>query len=268
MLQHVFVILTKNQAVRHPARMGRAAKSWSVDAMLSNHIIELINNCSFIRQKCALCGRADSQGALCPGCRAMLPPLPASRCPRCAEPTPDSMLCGHCQRHPPAFDALHVPYLFGYPLNGLIHAFKYGKRLQLAGALADLLTDFAGCQAHEYDLVIPVPLANERLAERGFNQSSELAKAFAVTINSRFSDDLCWRKCNTLPQASLGRAARLQNVRHAFGVKRRCDGLSIAIIDDVATSGATLSALAKVLKKQGAERVDAWVLARAFSPNT
>ena len=236
--------------------------------MLSNLLSALIDNCSFINQKCALCGAVDSRQALCPPCREMLPRLPAARCPHCAEPTPDSVLCGHCQRHPPAFDALHVPYLFGYPLNGLIHAFKYGKRLQLAGALSGLLTEFAACQAHGYDLVIPVPLANERLAERGFNQSSELAKAFAVTINSRFSDDLCWRKCNTLPQASLGRAARLRNVRHAFGVKRRCDGLSIAIIDDVATSGATLSSLAKALKKQGAERVDAWVLARAFSPKT
>lgn len=67
---------------------------------------------------------------------------------------------------------------------------------------------------------------------------------------------------------SLGRAERLRNVRHAFGVKRRCDGLSIAIVDDVATSGATLSALSKMMKKQGAKRVDAWVLARAFSPKT
>ncbi|VEB45810.1 DNA utilization protein GntX [Chromobacterium violaceum] len=154
------------------------------------------------------------------------------------------------------------------PLNGLIHAYKYGRRLQLAGALCGLLTEFARCQAPKYDFVIPVPLANERLAERGFNQSSELAKAFADTINSRFSDNLCWRKCNTLPQASLGRAERLRNVRHAFGVKRRCDGLSIAIVDDVATSGATLSALSKMMKKQGAKRVDAWVLARAFSPKT
>ncbi|AXE37033.1 amidophosphoribosyltransferase [Chromobacterium phragmitis] len=221
-----------------------------------------------INQICVLCGCRSARDGLCGDCRAMLPAMPAEHCPRCAEPTVCGALCGHCQRRPPGFDALHAPYLFGYPLSHLIHAYKYGKRLQLAGALCGLFTDYARCQAPRYDLVIPVPLANERLAERGFNQSSELAKAFADTINSRFSDNLCWRKSNTLPQASLGRAERLRNVRHAFGVKCRCDGLSIAIVDDVATSGATLSALSKMIKKQGAERVDAWVLARAFSPKT
>ncbi|POZ63318.1 amidophosphoribosyltransferase [Chromobacterium alticapitis] len=221
-----------------------------------------------IKQKCLLCGQADSHRGLCSPCRDMLPMLPAERCPRCAEPTPGGSLCGPCQRRPPHFDALHVPYLFGYPLSGLLHAFKYGKRLQLAGVLSGLLSDFAAGQSRKYDFVIPVPLANERLAQRGFNQSGELAKAFAGTMNSRFSDDLCWRKYNTLPQASLARAERLRNVRHAFGVKRRCDGLCIAIVDDVATSGATLSSLARELKKQGAKRVDAWVLARAFSPKT
>ncbi|WP_233492866.1 ComF family protein [Chromobacterium sp. ATCC 53434] len=236
--------------------------------MLSNLISPLIDNCTIFNQPCILCGASDARGGLCGGCRDMLPTLPAERCPRCAEPTPGGVCCGHCQRRAPAFDALHVPYLFGYPLNGLIYAFKYGRRLQLAGVLAGLLSDFARCQAPSYDLVIPVPLANERLAERGFNQSSELARAFAVTINSRFSDRMCWRKCNTLPQASLGRDERRRNVRHAFGVKRRCDGLCIAIIDDVATSGATLSSLALELKKQGAKRVDGWVLARAFSPKT
>ncbi|MGD1825332.1 DNA utilization protein ComFC/GntX, contains phosphoribosyltransferase domain [Chromobacterium violaceum] len=236
--------------------------------MLSNISRLIIDNCSMINQHCVLCGDARAREGLCADCRAMLPRMPDERCPRCAEPTIGGAVCGHCQRHPPAFDALHAPYLFGYPLNGLIHAYKYGRRLQLAGALCGLLTEFARCQAPKYDFVIPVPLANERLAERGFNQSSELAKAFADTINSRFSDNLCWRKCNTLPQASLGRAERLRNVRHAFGVKRRCDGLSIAIVDDVATSGATLSALSKMMKKQGAKRVDAWVLARAFSPKT
>jgi ComF family protein len=236
--------------------------------MLSNLITLIIDNCSPIKQNCLLCGQAGTRRGLCPPCRDMLPTLPAEQCPRCAEPTLGGMLCAHCQRRPPHFDALHVPYLFDYPLSGLIHAFKYGKRLPLAGVLGGLLSDFAQGSGHEYDIVIPVPLANERLAKRGFNQSGELAKAFAGTINTRFSDNLCWRKYNTASQASLGRAERLRNVRHAFGVKRRCDGLSIAIIDDVATSGATLSSLARELKKQGAKRVDGWALARAFSPKT
>lgn len=163
---------------------------------------------------------------------------------------------------------MHSPYLFGYPLNAIIYAMKYGKRLELTGVLAGLMAEFAAATSLRSDLVLAVPLAKERLAERGFNQSIPLAQAIAATMHSRFSATLCWRKRNTVPQASLGRAERGRNVRDAFGVKQRIDGLSIAIVDDVATSGATLSALAEKLKKQGAKRVDAWVLCRALFPKT
>ncbi|WP_293759619.1 phosphoribosyltransferase family protein [uncultured Aquitalea sp.] len=130
------------------------------------------------------------------------------------------------------------------------------------------MTDFCRETGLYSDIVLPVPLANERLAERGFNQSDALAQAIADTMQSRFSATLCWRKRNTLPQASLNRRERLRNLKNAFGVKQRIDGLSVAIVDDVATSGATLSALAEILKKQGAKRVDAWVLARASFSKT
>ena len=236
--------------------------------MLSNITRLLIDNCSFIKQSCLLCHGYNAINGLCPACRNSLPTLPAAHCPRCAEPVANGQLCGHCQRHPPAFDALHAPYVFGYPLDGLIHAFKYGKRLEMAGVLGGLMADFTRQNGRKSDLVIPVPLAKERLAERGFNQSDELARAIAGTMQSCFSANLCWRKYNTSSQASLKRAARLKNVRDAFGVKRRLDGLCVAIVDDVVTSGATLSALAETLKKQGAKRVDAWVLAKAFHPKT
>lgn len=236
--------------------------------MLSNMANLLIDKCSIFNQPCLLCGDWRSRLGFCAACRGQLPLLPETQCARCAEPLANPGLCGQCQRRPPAFDALHAPYLFDYPIAALIHAFKYGKQLQMGTALSGLLADFASGRSHEYHLVIPVPLAKERLAERGFNQSHELAKAIAATMASRLSADLCWRKYNTPPQASLGRAERRKNLRHAFGVNCRCDGLSIAIVDDVATSGATLSALAEILKKQGAKRVDGWVLARAFSPKT
>ncbi|UDM18817.1 ComF family protein [Vogesella sp. XCS3] len=115
------------------------------------------------------------------------------------------------------------------------------------------------------DLIIPVPLAAARLRERGFNLPDALARALADTMRVRFDDQLCWRKRNTDSQAALNRRERLRNVRDAFGVKRRCDGLHIAIVDDVASTGATLHSLAKTLRKSGAKQVDAWVLARAIA---
>lgn len=236
--------------------------------MLSNLFGRLIDNRLFFTQPCLLCGTPGTRHGLCRGCQDSLPRLPAERCPHCAEPVATSSLCGACQRHPPAFDALHVSYRFDYPLDGLIHAFKYGKRLEMAGVLGRLLALETAVSTPVVDLVIPVPLAKERLAERGFNQSHELAQALAATMQARFAADLCWRKYNTRVQASLNRAERHDNMKHVFGVKRRLDGLCIAIVDDVATSGATLSSLAAALKKQGAERVEAWVLARAISLKT
>lgn len=236
--------------------------------MLSNLFRQLVDNRLFFTQTCLLCGVPGTPHGLCPACQASLPRLPAEHCPRCAEPVTGSTLCGACQHHPPAFDALHVSYRFDYPLDGLIHAFKYGKRLEMAGALGRLLAEEAPVSPSPIDLVVPVPLAKERLAERGFNQSHELARALAATMQARFATDLCWRKYNTRVQATLDRAERHRNMNDAFGVKRRLDGLCIAIVDDVATSGATLSALAKALKNEGAKRVEAWVLARAISLKT
>jgi len=192
-------------------------------------------------------------------------------CPLCSEPQAvelDGARCGRCQRHPPAFDRLLAPYRYDYPLAEVIHAYKYGKRLELAGVLAPLLSEFAKNQGTQPDLVIPVPLAEARLAERGFNQSDALAAALADTLAARFAPDLCWRKRNTTVQASLALDERRRNVRDAFDVKHRIQGLCVAIVDDVASSGATLSALSVALKKQGAKRVEAWALARSFSTKT
>lgn len=178
------------------------------------------------------------------------------------------MPCGRCQRHPPAFDRLLAPYRYDYPLAEVIHAYKYGKRLELAGILASLFSEFAQQQGTKPDLVIPVPLAESRLAERGFNQCDALAAALAATLGARFAPNLCWRKRNTAIQAGLALDERRRNVRDAFDVKHRTSGLYVAIVDDVASSGSTLSALALALKKQGAKRVEAWVLARSFSTKT
>lgn len=194
--------------------------------------------------------------------------LPEPHCPQCAQPLPEPGLCGHCQLHPPFYDALHVPFVFCYPLDAIITRFKYGKRLELAGVLAGLLQESAEKIPSDIDIVIPVPLSKERLADRGFNQSDELARSLAGTIANRFQPTLCGRKRNTLPQAHLGRRERRHNLRNAFCVETRLDGLSVAIVDDVVTTGFTLDAMAETLKKRGAKRVEAWALARTIALNT
>jgi len=169
---------------------------------------------------------------------------------------------------PPFFDRLDAVLRFDFPLAGLLHAWKYGRRYELSGVMAQMFTRNAANFAEKPDFVLPVPLASARLAERGFNQSEVLARAFADTLACPFSATLVWRKRNTPPQARLTLAERRRNLRDAFGVDPAVKGLYVLLVDDVATSGSTLSALALALKKQGAKRVDARVLARAIFSKT
>lgn len=236
--------------------------------MLSNMIHQIIDSCLPFKQPCVLCAAGNTGHGICAPCLADLSRLPAEICPRCAHASPFGQLCGHCLRHPPAFDQLHAALLYSYPLDAVIQAFKYGKRLELAASLSFLLAELAPAATVQPDLVLPVPLASTRLLERGFNQSHELARAFAGRINAPLDHTLCERIRNTPPQARLNRRQRQENVRHSFSVNHRLDGLCVAIVDDVATSGATLEALALALKKQGAKRVEAWVLARVFYSKT
>ena len=235
--------------------------------MLSNFITSILNNRLIIKQNCQLCGQPSSQNGLCPPCYTSLPALRQPACPICAQHAGSAIApCGQCLRHPPAFDVLYAAAAYDYPLDSLIIACKYGKHATLQGTLAQLMKNIPArlVTTPEIDLVIPLPLASARLAERGFNLPDALARTVAATINSRFNDQLCVRKRNTAQQATLNRQQRLRNMHDAFSVNHRCDGLCIAIVDDVATTGATLDSLARSLKKAGAKRVEAWVLARAF----
>ena len=211
----------------------------------------------------------QTAAGLCCYCIDSLPCLPTPHCLRCARPLlhPEKT-CDGCPAHSSHLDALHAAYLFDYPLDALIHAFKYAKKLELAHTLGTLLAARTGKIPKEFDRIVAVPLSKERLAFRGFNQSEELLHYLINRQTSRSLTRLCWRKCNTPSQALLPLAQRQQNMHNVFGVNCRIDGLSVAIIDDVATTLATLFSLASALKNQGAKRVEAWVLARAITHKT
>ncbi|MBP7581813.1 MAG: ComF family protein [Vogesella sp.] len=239
--------------------------------MLSNLCRYIIDSCPLFEQHCQLCGQRATRHGLCEPCRQQLPRRQGHRCPICQAPAASAQApCGDCQGRHPAFSHLYSAYDYDYPLEGLITRCKYAPSPALQGMLASLMPQAllhaqSGAGYRLPDLVVPVPLAAARLRERGFNLPDALARALADTMRVRFDDQLCWRKRNTDSQAALNRRARLRNVRDAFGVKRRCDGLYIAIVDDVASTGATLHSLAKTLRKSGAKQVDAWVLARAIA---
>ncbi len=148
-----------------------------------------------------------------------------------------------------------------------IHQFKFGRRLEWAPPLVELLqATYEKWGINPPGVVIPVPLHLKRLKERGFNQSALLAKELARRLDLKVSYEILVRKKWTEPQTRLNRAQRLKNVRGAFDAPGResIRNISILLIDDVFTTGETLSECARTLKKKGSAEVHALTVTRAL----
>lgn len=218
--------------------------------------------------RCQVCGRWPAQ-PLCSTCCGQFA-LQHARCSRCALPVPPGVAeCGACVRHPPALDACFAAVAYSFPWSNLIAHYKFAGEPGWAGVFARLLGQSPGVQQalDAAQLVLPVPLAPGRLAQRGFNQSLELARLLApAKLHAR----LLLRLRETQPQASLPRRQRLANVQGAFAVEpllaSLVRGKRVLLVDDVMTSGASLSACAQALRAAGAAHVAAAVLARTEEP--
>ena len=206
---------------------------------------------------CFLC-RGSAREALCDACQADLPRLAPPRCPRCALASPRGEVCGRCLSEAPHYDATFAALAYQFPADALVHSLKFRGELALAGFLGDLLKRQV---QDDVDCVVPVPLSPARLRERGYNHAAEIAKHLA---HAKVDLSLCERSRDTQPQMALPFDARRRNVRGAFRCTRALRGETVAVVDDVMTTGATLDELAKVLKAAGARRVVNWVVARTL----
>ena len=209
---------------------------------------------------CFVC-RGASPELLCEACREELPRLGAELCPRCALPSPRAATCGRCLSEPPAYDATTAALAYDFPADTLVHALKFRGELALAPLLGRLLS--ASIASWSVDRVIPVPLSAARLRGRGYNQSVEIARHLA---RGKLDVDVCVRRGDSVPQSELPWDERRRNVRGAFGCRRPLAGATVAVVDDVMTTGATLDELALTLKRAGAARVVNWVVARTLPP--
>lgn len=203
---------------------------------------------------------------LCAGCHADLPWLHRA-CPRCGEPLPESapegIPCGRCQQKPPPFDAVRSLFRYETGARDLITSLKFRARHPAARLLGEMMAErFAGF-TEKPEVLIPVPLHPSRYAQRGFNQAIELARPIArrLGIPSSLSD--CIRSRATSPQTGQTAEERRRNLKNAFAVRSPLRAEYVALIDDVVTTGATASALAKVLRRAGVGRVEVWACARA-----
>lgn len=215
---------------------------------------------------CALCGARCDQD-LCADCDRALPRL-GPGCPQCAAPVAGIACdapapCGRCQRRPPAYDRVRALYSYALPVDRMILGLKYGRRIDWARVLGERLANRIAASGSDIDVIIPVPLHRQRLRERGYNQSLELTRPVAARLDRPLVLRGVTRARATAPQTGLSATLRRRNMRNAFDVTRDFDGRRIAMVDDVMTSGATVDAFARCLKRAGAAYIEVWVVARA-----
>ncbi|HEX8541190.1 MAG TPA: ComF family protein [Pseudomonas sp.] len=227
------------------------------------------------KQACLLCDeRTDALLAICVPCEAELPWL-GDHCRHCALPLAMADLsCAQCADHPPAFDEVLTPWLYDFPVDSLVTRFKHQGNWPMGRLLSELLGQFLQHRFDEGqpmpDLLLPVPLASKRLRQRGYNQAAMLADWLGQHLQLPVQPRLLIRTRETPAQQGLDAKARKRNLRGAFALvdAEKIAGRHVALIDDVLTTGSTADAIAQVLIKAGARRVDVYCLARTPKPNT
>jgi ComF family protein len=211
----------------------------------------------------------------CPACRKAVRRISPPLCPLCGQPQRQAQLCPQCtysfsdeDRRPPIDGIRSVAYLEG-TLREAIYGLKYNYIQELAAPLGEMLIEYYNSVPLPADIIIPVPLHRRRRRERGYNQSALLAQRLGQATQIPVRRDMLHRHRYTRSQTRLNAQERSRNVQGAFS----CDGHRSAaqatvgkrllLIDDVATTGATLRACAQVLRDQGARSVWALTVARA-----
>jgi ComF family protein len=214
--------------------------------------------------RCTVCHAWPSQ-VVCNACVARFA-QPVPRCATCALPVPAGIQqCGACLKDPPPLDACLAAVAYDWPWADCVTQFKFGARPDWAGTLATVLrsTPWVEPALEQAELVLPMPLARERLAERGYNQALLLARHLAP---DKTDAALLLRTRHTAAQSELKRAERLRNVQGAFAVEplraHELRGRRVVLVDDVMTTGASLHAAAMALRQAGAAHITALVLAR------
>jgi ComF family protein len=238
-----------------------------------NGILEAVSDVLF-PPTCVSCSAVIFTGdrPFCPSCFEEIDFISSPLCSCCGMPfghegTMDH-LCGECITGRPPFLTARAVGRYRATLLEAIHRFKYNRETALGQMLGRMMAayPFPGFEPGDYSLIIPVPLHEKKLRERGFNQSvvlaRELSRCYALPL-----DFMSLRRLrHTEPQVGLGGKERETNVRGAFTVKdsKSVKGAGIILVDDVFTTGSTLRECARCLMDAGAERVAVLTLARAI----
>ena len=199
--------------------------------------------------------------------------MSSPKCVRCAQILPPygpaRSLCTACAAHRPFYNRGFALTKYESQVKTIFHEIKFQKKPWLlkvfSGVLADFMISFSEFQA--YDMMIPIPLDRKKVRERGFNQAEVIAQMLKHLDpeNKIEIHPLIKKKKKTAPQSQLKRRERLTNLNGAFSIKKSggIKGKHILLVDDIFTTGSTIHECAKLLKENGAERVDFFTLARS-----
>lgn len=221
------------------------------------------------------CGGCEQAGhRFCNTCQAALTKITTPICQWCGYPLNSAHICPSCQTSPPttansALTGIRSVAFFDGPLRHALHRLKYRRDVILADALARLLVEAWQALVLPGDVVVPIPLSEQRLRERGYNQAGLLARAFAELTSLQYAPEALSRIRHTESQVNLTAAQRHTNVSGAFQAQARpVAGRAVVLIDDVCTTGATLVAAAEALRVAGAADVWGFTLGRAYHRST
>jgi len=212
---------------------------------------------------CGGCGRAGSRW--CADCQRRVQIVRGDLCSSCGIPETKAALCRTCELDRPAFYALRSWAVFDEPVRTAIHKLKYRRDVGLGDALAVGLSRFVDELNWPIDVVTPIPLGARRRRERGYNQVGLIALPLALSLDIAYEPGALSRRRETRSQVGLNREQRRQNLQGAFRAEgKKVRGRNVLLMDDVATTGATLSSGAEALLAAGANRVYALTAARAL----
>lgn len=222
--------------------------------------------------QCPSCSTlVQDAGRLCVACWEELTFIVAPQCVCCGVPLSDGFddvtLCGECLRARPPFEQARAACVYDEASRALILPFKHADRTDLLPTIVNLLQRPVGPMLARADIVIPVPLHWTRLLSRRYNQAALISNKLARIGNARAIPDLVIRKKRTPSQGGRSKRGRQRNVKGAFRVPERYRSQlrdqRVLLVDDVMTTGATVSEVSRVLLKAGAGAVDVITIARA-----
>ncbi len=213
--------------------------------------------------QCGGCGRRGIRW--CDDCRRQVRLLTGPLCEVCGQVLSRPGRCESCRRETPPFQRLRSWAWFDFPVRPALHRLKYRRDMGLGDVLAVYLAEFTDSLHWSVDIVVPVPLSKKRLQERGYNQVALIAYPFSLALGLPYRPKALRRHRETASQVGLTAAERRENVRQAFVadpslVKTK----RVLLVDDIATTGATLAACSQALVQAGAQEVFALTVARAI----